>query len=215
MVLTRQMRRRTGALLAAGAIGTPALAEDDPVGTFLWEVTTQDGDALVEPGETATVSVLLDLEPDPLDDLSIEGMQGLSALIFDVIGDDGAANGQILGWTLNSALTWLTGDLTTTDGVSLFSITLGQIATGFGDLPATEDPLPLLDFEWEPVGPGAYDVQYAWSTEVLEVWYGTISTGDSIPATPIDTSVAFSVVPGPASAVPLAALALFARRRRG
>jgi len=200
--------------LLAQAAASIAFAQEELIGTYIWEVATQDGDALVEPGETATISMFLDLTPDPVDP-SESGVQGLSGMIFDTLGGAGADNGFISGWTANPLLTFLTGDLTTTDGVSLFFTNLGQTGIGFGGLPATEDPLPLLDFEWTPIAEGRYDVQYTSSTHFLEVWYGKLFDAVSTPTAPVDTSVTFSVVPTPPIAAgPLLAILMTNTRRR-
>jgi hypothetical protein len=153
------MRTRFTWSLAVGAVAAPALAQDGQgVGTWLFDVTTQDGDPIVEPGETATVSLFLDMEPsvgEQLPDGSF--LYAFAAANLDVLGGDNAANGQILGWEGNDALTQLAGDTGTTDGVSIFDVHLGQIGLGISDF---SDPIHLLSFEWQPIKAGAYGVEY-------------------------------------------------------
>jgi len=196
----------------APAVGSTALAGQELIGVYLWQVTTQDGDAVVEPGETATVSLWLDMTPSVVDSQT-DGNQGVSAMIFDTVAGPGAANGQILGWQINEDLGFLTGDLTTTDGVSLFDTNLGQLPL-FGPF-SKNDPIHLIDFEWAPTVAGDYVVEYTTSTHALEFWTGFFSNAQSTPAIPIEAQISFQVVPAPASLLIVAPIALgFLRRRR-
>jgi len=204
-----------GAATVAGAtlLGNPAFGEP-LVGTVLWEVSTQDGDALVEPGETATVSLALEMMPDVVAQ-DEDGNQGFSAMIFDTLGGAGAANGQIIGWEPNQDLTFLTGDLTTTDGVNLFFTNLGQLALAGGPF-AKDNPIDLLSFEWEPAVTGSYTVEYFTSTDILQFWTGTFADSTSTTAGTLDAPITFEVVPGPGTALGPAMLGVmtFLRRSR-
>jgi len=198
--------------LAGAALAPTALAGDNLLGAYLWNVTTQNGDAIVEPGETASVSLWLDMTPSVVDS-NTDGNQGLSAMIFDSLGSPSAANGRILGWQINEDLGFLTGDLTTTDGVSLFDTNLGQLPL-FGPF-SKNDPIHLIDFEWAPTVAGDYVVEYTTSTHALEFWTGFFSNAQSTPAIPIEAQISFQVVPAPASLLTVAPIALgFLRRRR-
>ena len=147
--------------LAAAAMATPALAQDGQgVGTWLFDVTTRNGDAIVEPGETATVSLFLDMAPSVGEQLP-DGffLYGFLGGIVDVIGQGNAANGQILGWEENPDLLSIFGPTGESDGVSIFGVILAQAV--FGDGPFDQsDPIHLLSFEWEPAIDGAYAVEY-------------------------------------------------------
>ena len=99
------MRQRT--LIAGLAIGmiTP-LAQADGTGIWLWEVTTDDGDAIVEPGETA--SVLLSMHMLPNQGFNVVG---ISATIWDTLGMANADKGQIVDWEIHNSLGDLTGPI--------------------------------------------------------------------------------------------------------
>ena len=62
-----RIKARTFTSVALAGATTPALADGPLQGTatWLWDVTTQNGDAIVEPGETATVTISMLIEPDP------------------------------------------------------------------------------------------------------------------------------------------------------
>jgi len=179
------------ALAGIATTAAPALAQEDLFGTFVWEVATLDGDAIVEPGETAEVTILLDLTPDVITGDGF-GVWGIAALIVDTLAGPGAANGHILGWRANINLTWLTGDLTTTDGVSLFNSNFGQWSQWPCLAPEPGDPSFLLTFDWQPLIRGSYDVHYQSSTSALQFLYGDCLFANE-PATPVDTQVTFEV----------------------
>jgi hypothetical protein len=209
--------------LTTAAVATPALAQDGQgVGMWLFDVTTQDGDAIVEPGETATISLFLDMDPsvgEQLPDGSF--LYAFAAVIVDLIGDENAANGQVLGWEGNDALTQLAGDTGTTDGVSIFDVQLGQIGLGISDF---SDPIHLLSFEWEPIEVAAYGVEYEALIGALGGPGFIVWTWDGQNNNALDTefwaiepgTVQFQVVPAPAlpSVAGLALLTCARRRRR-
>lgn len=197
------------ALLATGAHAQTA--------TWTWEVLTDDGDALVEPGETASVTLTMDLTPD-----AGEGdVLGFGGAAWDTLGSGGALNGQIVDWEILNDLAEVYGDLTITDGVSLF----GTVAA---DLPGVGpdtffDPIDVLRFDWVP------DV-YEESTAVYDTFTSSIFTGDAgmvdvfLERTPGDyelvqwpvaeAQVAIQVVPGPGAGLALVLLGLATRCRR-
>jgi hypothetical protein len=152
------MIRRTIALLAAAGAARAALA--DGTATWLWEVTTQDGDRLVEPGETATVTLSLLMESFDFEHAII------AAAIFDTLGDDGAANGHIADWEVLNGLDGLTGDLTTTDGVSLFNTNAGQLSI---EVFTTDNPVAVLTFQWQPLVSADFDVGYTTHSELFDL----------------------------------------------
>jgi hypothetical protein len=209
--------------LTTAAVATPALAQDGQgVGMWLFDVTTQDGDAIVEPGETATISLFLDMDPsvgEQLPDGSF--LYAFAAVNLDVLGGANAANGQVLGWEGNDALTQLAGDTGTTDGVSIFGVELGQIGLGISDF---SDPIHLLSFEWEPMKAGAYGVEYEPTVDALGGPGFIVWTWDGQNNNALDTefwaiepgTVQFQVVPAPAlpSVAGLALLTCARRRRR-
>jgi hypothetical protein len=149
-----------------GGPGVPsALGQDEFLATWLWDVTTQNGDAIVEPGETATITLSIDFTPN-VGEKGKTGnvINGLNFAVFDVLGGPGAANGTILGWTIDWRLTLILGDTTKTDGVSLFSTALANPVPFY----VTDDPLFALSFEWAPVVLGEYDAHYESHTD--QVW---------------------------------------------
>jgi hypothetical protein len=204
--------------VALGVCAPGALAQVEGEATWLWSVTTQNGDAIVEPGETAMVTLAVDMDPDADRDGPVLGLAGV---IFDTLGDPNAGKGQILGWEFHNGLDHLTGDTTTTDGVSLFGSTAAQ-------LPLLDllhfDPIDVMTFEWAPVDDGAYVVAYTSSTAsvlTMAPCYAGIYTGNQDDVDAMDwpireAMISFEVIPAPASALALAgsALRLGVRRRR-
>jgi hypothetical protein len=204
------MRQRT--LIGGLAIGmiTP-LAGADGTGIWLWDVTTDDGDAIVEPGETASVLLSMHMLPN-------QGFEvaGISAVIWDTLGMANADRGQIVGWEILNSLGDLTGDLTTTDGVSLFGTNAGQL-TVFGPF-TSANPIDVLTFQWEPTEIGVYTVQYMTDTANLTVWEGeSPDKATAVEYGVAEAAISFAVVPAPgAGALGLAGLALMGTgRRRG
>jgi len=135
-----------------------AFGQGQGMGHWLSEVTTQDGDAIVEPGETATVSLWMDMEPsvgEELPDGSI--LLGFGAGFFDIIGGANADKGTVLGWEINEIFKFYVGDSGTTDGVSIFDVAAGQLIFGpFDD----DDPIFLMSFEWQPSEYSTFDASY-------------------------------------------------------
>jgi len=217
--MTIRQTRRYGAALAVLCATASAAAQVDGQAAWLWEVTTQDGDAIVEPGETATVTLSIDMEPDVGSNPPVIGFGGA---IFDIFGDPGAAKGQVLGWSILNELDSLAGDTTTSDGVNLFGASLGQLPTGGGPFSA-DDPIDVISFEWDPVADGPFVAHYFTQTtgdpdqpHSVLVW-----TGADVESTlwPIDeAAVEIVVVPSPSSAFALIlglGGGLIARRRVG
>jgi hypothetical protein len=201
--------------LAILALTTPTLADGPLQGTATWlyDVTTQDGDALVEPGETATItlSVLMELAPDDGPYLAF------AASIFDVLGAAGAEQGHILGWQVLNHLADLTGDLTTTDGVSLFNINAGQL-TGSYDF-SDDNPIDVITFEWAPDSYTDLEVAYDTTTDYngpyIYVWQGEDYWVADIAAYPVtEAAITFTVIPAPATAILFATAGATRRRRR-
>lgn len=189
------MMRLWGAigLLAGGA--SAACAQVDGVGTWLWEVTTEDGDAIVESGETATITLFMDMEPDV--NYPFGPVLGFATATFDTLAGPDADKGHIVGWEILNGLDNL-GDFTTTDGVSLFGSTPGQPR---GDALIPDDPIAVLAFQWVPDVLGSYDVSYATSTSAFLVYQGSLSEPQVFEWSVEEANVAFVVVPAPATAV--------------
>jgi len=190
-----------GAAIAAGLTGAPALGEEF-TGVWTWEVTTDDGDAVVEPGETAAVTLLMDLEPSVGEPGPTEGL---------VVN---AANGQIVDWEIPEIL--LTGpgfDLTETDGVNLFGVSVVQ---GLGiQTIDDDDPLEIITYFWKTEDYSSYTVDYVTNTLLLFAWEGELpfETINDFPLEPVEATVAFDVVPAP-STLALLGLLLIQRKRR-
>jgi hypothetical protein len=191
------------------ALTTPTLA--DGTATWLYDVTTQDGDAFVEPGETATVTLTLVMEPKQ----DIQTSAALSAAVFSTIGSDGADHGHIIGWKVLSIFADLTGDLTTTDGVSLYNTTAGQLET-FGPFDPS-NPVDVFMFEWAPDADVNTTVSYTTVSDTnkpgtITVWECNEYGGDVPVIYPVtEAAITFTVIPAPPT---LALLLLAAPRRR-
>ena len=200
-------------LLALTALTTPTLA--DGTATWLYDITTQDGDAIVEPGETASVTLTLLMNPNPGDAEYV----GIGIAIFDTLGGANAANGQILGWQYHYNLGDLYGDLTTTDGVNLYNTHAGQLAGAFTGPFTSANPIDVLTFEWQPLVAGHYDVAYSTESDAdgphtVKVWE-FIDDEETLATYPVtEAAITFTVILTPATAILLAAAGATRRRRR-
>lgn len=183
------MTRSTLALLA---LATPALA--DVSATVLWKVTTDDGDALVEPGETATVtlSILMDADGAPL--------IALHAVNYDVRAGDNALMGDITGWDVPNDMDLLCGDPGPwlKDG-NILCLCAGQL-TLFGPF-TTDNPVDVLEFQWKPQEYAAFEAQHATNMHArldnmpaLYVWIGEDKkTAESMIVAATEAAIAITV----------------------
>jgi len=193
-----------GLLTLAAAAGTPAHAGEEPSVTWLWEVTTDDGDALVEPGETATVTLSADMEPSVGEPGQTDGfiVVGIGSTIFDTIGGMNADRGGIADWQVLNMLDFQLGDLTTSDGVSLFGTLAGQ-GPSFNLFFTDDDPVDVLTWSWSTDDFSGYVVQYETSTEGFLIGEGD-EPGDIddsfLARTVFEAKVEFHVIPSPTAA---------------
>jgi len=211
-MITERAVRMTTAVVAAAmvilGIGVErAHAQDGEfIGEWLWEVTTDDGDALVEPGETAAVTLSVDLDPSVGDPGPTPGLvvSAFGGAIFDVLGGLNADKGQILGWEYpTEELLYAFGDVATTDGISIFGVSVAQ---GVGDAPEDPgDPLDVLTFFWRTENfTNQYVVEFSTNTsdEFFVAWEGELP-GDTEYGFSLDdaleASIAFDVVPVPST----------------
>ena len=196
------------------AAASGAFAQVGGEASWLWEVTTQDGDSLVEPGETATIKLSINFDPDVTPGGPV---QGLAGAIWDTVGGLNASAGTITGWEVLSNLDDLTGDTTTTDGVSLFASTAAQ----GGQVYNHDDPIDVLSFEWKSDDYTDFVVEYTTITtlhdpadHLIFVWEGDDPWFADAIAWPIDEAmVSFQVIPAPASALLIGIAGLGAARR--
>lgn len=203
--------RRLGIGLVGVAACTAAHAQEDSA-TWLWEVTTQDGDATVEPGETATITISLFMDVDVGKGEEI----ALHAATFNTLGGKGAAKGGIQGWEILNDLYSLTGDLTTTDGVSLFGTNVGQCLPPQYVPCDLDNPIDVLAFEWSTDDYAEYDVHYATDTQVVVVVKDVFGSGEEfVQVDAIEASIVFDVIPTPSGVLVLvlAPVAIVRRRR--
>lgn len=204
-------RRAAGVVVLA--CGQAAFGQAQGMGHWISEVTTQDGDSIVEPGETATVSLWMDMDPS-VGEILPDGLEvdAFAGGVIDVIGGMGAAEGTVLGWDVNDSLN--VGQLGTTDGISIFDVTVFQPFTL--DIDAS-DPIFLMSFEWSPIEYTAFEASFAPVISYDEMPFFQIYKGGGFtefwPAT--EHSVAIQVVPAPCTmlSVALAAIAITRRRR--
>jgi hypothetical protein len=207
----KEFAMRTPAIMLALS-ASPAFG--DAIASWLWTVTTQDGDSIVEPRETATVTLSLLMQAD---DERVD--EAIAFAIFDTLGGPGAELGHILGWEVLEDLDGLTGDLTTTDGVSLYNTNAGQLKT-LGTGPFTSaNPVDVLTFEWAPHEYVHFDVNYATISDIegqqiVVVWEGEnwdVVTAVDYPVT--EAAISFAVVPAPPAALALLLATAITRRR--
>jgi hypothetical protein len=214
VVTSRLARFRSILLAGAGAAfggpGVPsALGQDEFLATWLWDVTTQNGDAIVEPGETATITLSIDFTPNVGEPGKTgKTVSGLYGTIFDVLGGAGATNGKIIAWSIDPRLIVIPGDTTVSDGVSLFGTTLLNSAQFF----VADDPITAVAIEWLPSTFSNYDVEYQTCTLGVEVLEDFVVVEWSV----VEASLMFQVVPVPgtiALCVAMSALTAYRRRR--
>jgi len=198
--------KKTAALLAVAGFAAAASAN-----TWIATVTDENG-GVVEPGDKLSVNLTIDLDPSvvAMDEV---GTQGLSAVILDVVNASSTAGYDINGWTVNPDLTFLTGDLTSSDGTQLFNINAGQL-TLFGPF-SPADPISIIDISIrvgdDPLG-GVIHLDT--NTTAFQTWQGTFDTAESIPGEITESEIRITVVPTPASAALLGLGGLVALRRR-
>jgi len=195
----------------AVVFATCSAASGQGTATWEWAVSTQDGDAVVHPGETATVSLSLNFSPDV--SYPDGPVLGLEEAVFSTLGGTNADQGMILDWSITENLLFLMReDTTTTDGVSLFDTTAAQSVDQDIFLPF--DPLAVLEFEWEPAEEGAYTVEYSTSTAVMAVWEKTGKGNEGVEWFVEEAEISFAVVPAPSGVVIVIGAALCALSRR-
>lgn len=136
--------------------------------------------------------------------------------IFDTLGSLDADQGQITDWTILNHLADLTGDMTTSDGVSLYNTYIGQLCTF--TVCNHDNPLDVLTFTWEYEGdtPEApFEVSYETLTYEASIWAG--KDQDTAVTVPVEilheAQVTWTVLPSPAS-LALAPFSLLVTRRR-
>lgn len=196
----------------AGVEGVSA----DGTATWLWDVTTENGDAIVEPGETATITLSVDMSPGV--NFPDGPVLGLATGVFDTLGGVNADKGSITGWELLYPFNELIGkgDYTTTDGISLFGTAVGQHPES--DVFSPADPIGIISFMWTSDTPGSYVASYATLTEQITVWEGSFPGNDNFDPFPwsvVEAEIAFQVVPGVATgSATIAGLGIYAQRRR-
>jgi uncharacterized protein (TIGR03382 family) len=193
---------KIAALLAVVGVAGAAQAQS---ATWMADVSANDGDT------TAKVTLSLEMAADA-------PFVALSATIFDTLNTAGAEFGSITGWQVLNQLADLTGDLTTSDGDSLFGTNAGQL-TVFGPF-TSANPIDVLSFSWEAApgfSIGAGDaVSYQTATEAMVLWVGDDKeSAVSMDAEALDVAFGWEVVPTPASMalLGLGGLALVRRRR--
>jgi len=175
------------------AIKNNAPCLDDVItSTATWNasISTPNGDESVDFGDEATITLSLDFDPN----VDGETIFGLAATIFDVIGDDGAHDGHITGWQVLSSLDELTGDLTETDGVSLFNVNAGQL-TDFGPF-SPADPIDVLEFTWTSDVNDTFLVTYETITESMFVWQDDPDGSEAVEWATIETTAEFANLMG-------------------
>lgn len=185
-------------------------AQINGTATWLWDVSTQNGDTIVEPGETAMISLSIDMDPDV--DWPNGTVLGLGGALFDTLGGVNADKGGILTWELAFPFSEIIGDgdTTTTDGTSLFNTFV--IQTLENDVFSPADPITVLIFEWDPRHVGSYSVQYATDSSFVSI----ITNEGGVNWNVQEAAISFEVIPSPAAGTAVViGCVLVSRRQRG
>lgn len=170
---------------------------------WLWTVETDDADAIVEPGESATITLSMLVIPEIQENYAF-----LGGAFFDTLGQANAAKGSIASWQVLNDLNVVTGETTTTDGVSLFGTSACQL---FGIDPYTlENPVEVLELVWTTDNYTPYLVEYQTSTasikndqnieDMIDVYTGPNFNNIDLELWPVtEATIAFQVIPAPAT----------------
>jgi hypothetical protein len=115
-------------------------------------------------------------------------------------------------WFVRNNLADFTGDLTTTDGVSVFGTNAQQ---GLADFVVPDDPIDVISIDWTTDDFSGYEVHYATSMlEPLLVWEGGWDPeGVQVKWSTIEADISFQVVPAPGSLLLPACILIGAARR--
>lgn len=196
-------------LVPAIALGLTAVGQQPVIWT--WEATVQE--PVIDPHgvttQTVTLRALMEADAPKV---------FLSATIFDTLAAMNSEYGSIVDWEIHNSLADLTGDLTTTDGASLYNTNAGQLCL-WG--PCTYDnPVDVLSFTWQLNADVDLDapvnVMYATSTHAAWVKAGQ-DHGDAgaYEADVIHEAVfGWTIVPAPSGAIVLALPVFLCGRRR-
>lgn len=218
----------TGLVALSAVFLSPSLS-DAAVVNWRFEITTDDGDEIVEPGENAQIRVLADLSPSSgeYDESLGATITGFGDAFFDLQADGGWAGGSVTEWNVNPGLLFLYGDTSYLDRAdqSIRDITCAQYpGLEFYD---ERDPIFLLDIAWSPEGDytprtaslAAHARPVAQRGEEVSSIYARPPgwTFDDFYIVPlVDSSIAFQIVPAPGSSAMLAiGVGCMRRRRRG
>lgn len=129
-----------------------------------------------------------------------EPFLGFASSMFDTLNQTGSEYGSVTGWEVLNNLDEITGDVTTTDGESLFGT---QAAKGIFDI-TDANPIDVLTFTWEAeagylIEQGGADVTYMTSTEFVLMWVGEdLDDANAVMADDIgEAAFGWGIVPAP------------------
>lgn len=204
------------ALVAACAAGARA----EP-GRWLHRVLTDDGDAVVEPGETATIRFSIDYEPSlgSIDPSTGFEVYGFGEVWCNFTGIRNWATG-FVGWHADPQLIWISGDLTAKDEStqSLSGTYLAQNPGAFGGFWRI-DPYPsVMDIYWDPKGdysPRHVELLADAVDDKVGLWLDIGPWQEQYVFPFADGLVAFDVVPAPGATSVGLAMVVWACTRRG
>jgi hypothetical protein len=144
-----------------------------------------------------------------------------ASAIFDTLIEHGEDVGTIVDWEVLNELDALTGDKTTTDGVSLFGTTAGQILTAHF---TESNPIDILRFTWKAaegylIADDGVSVSYTTNTDFVILWVGDDFDGATTVKVPMENiaeaSFGWHVIPAPGTTcIALTSVAIAFSRRR-
>ena len=175
---------RSSTIVLAGVLAFAGVAGAQQ-GKFLdLVVTTNDGDSIVEPGESALICLYVNMTPNVG-----EGIAAFGAAVFDTVNVQNGETGQITDYgCLNPLDLCSPNDQTTSDGVNLFGTSVGQVLFGqYND----DDPIGVYQFRWETNDYSQRVVKYTTITSMMAFWEDEFTSVDVRDV--IEADVAFCV----------------------
>lgn len=190
-------------IAAMALCGLAGLASAQGVMTITWAASdTGDGDGVVEPGESAVMTMYAQMNP---------GETGFAGSIYAIGGDADWAAGTLVSY--DNLLDDLTDDGTLGAGNTITGIESFQLPPLFNPFFDASNPIALYSLVWTPADYGSRTVTFG-STNHLNFDVYTDTSGTSVAYTGEVFPGLIKVIPAPASMALLGLGGLLGVRRR-